>query len=290
MKRLFESLIVFAVVAFTTSWAVAQSPYDKVVVFGDSLSDTGNAFEFTLGQVPPAEAYFNGRFSNGPIWIDFLQESLGGMEVANFAVGGASTGFGFRAPPDGIFVTGEDLMIPTVGTQIELYLQQDAPSDDDLFIVWAGSNDLFTNRLPFFAALNMELHIRTLAAAGAEEFLVPNLAPLGETPSVSGFESFLLNFFSLRFNRQLDRRLDSLEDELGITIHRLDTFTLTLIGTIFPDLFGFTNTDDAALFDIQAGLISPDEGATYLFWDIIHPTSLTHSIIAAEAVRVLSTE
>jgi phospholipase/lecithinase/hemolysin len=43
----------------------------------------------------------------------------------------------------------------------------------------------------------------------------------------------------------------------------------------------------AALNDIGAGLIDREAGATYLFWDIIHPTSLTHSIIASEALRVV---
>ena len=83
----------------------------------------------------------------------------------------------------------------------------------------------------------------------------------------------------------MSRRLKSLESELGITIHRLDTYTLTFLGTIFPRLFGLTNTTDAALADIQAGLISPAEGETYLYWDIIHPTSVVHETIAQLRVQ-----
>ena len=86
----------------------------------------------------------------------------------------------------------------------------------------------------------------------------------------------------------MSRRLKSLESELGITIHPLDTYTLTFLGTIFPRLFGLTNTTDAALADIQAGLISPAEGETYLYWDIIHPTSVVHETIATAAIRVLA--
>src|SRR4029434_218915 len=58
-------------------------PFDHIVVFGDSLSDTVNA----------------GRFSNGPVWVEQLAARL---EVAlrptqagglNFAVGGARLAF-----------------------------------------------------------------------------------------------------------------------------------------------------------------------------------------------------
>ena len=53
--------------------------FDHMVVFGDSLSDTGNA----------------GRFSNGPVWVEQLAASLNValepslMGGTNFAIGGA---------------------------------------------------------------------------------------------------------------------------------------------------------------------------------------------------------
>lgn len=278
------------VVCLTNSYG--QTP-SEMVIFGDSLSDTGNSFATT--GIPPGGAagfpYFQGRFSNGPIWIDYLQADLElpDQAVQNYAVGGASTGFGFKEPPAGIFETPPGTLIPTVGAQIDLYLLSDAPRDNQLFILWAGSNDLFNESLPGSVVNNLEQHIRTLASAGATEFLVSNLTPLGETPAVDGtFEGFVLNIFTRRFNRKIKRELKSLEDELGITIHRLDVYTLTVLGLIFPDVFGITNTKNAALADIQAGLITPQEGASYLYWDIIHPTSLAHQNIAAEALRILA--
>src|SRR3954468_5021943 len=57
----------------------SASAFEHLVVFGDSLSDTGNA----------------GRFSNGPVWVEYLADRLGltlspsQRGGSNFAVGGA---------------------------------------------------------------------------------------------------------------------------------------------------------------------------------------------------------
>ena len=79
-------------------------PFDEIVVFGDSLSDQGNLSTLTGGLIPPGNPairpfYVDGRFSNGPIWVDHLQSDDPGLSVTNFAVGGAFTG-SFIDPAD----------------------------------------------------------------------------------------------------------------------------------------------------------------------------------------------
>ncbi|KAG2437173.1 hypothetical protein HXX76_005837 [Chlamydomonas incerta] len=49
-----------------------------LVVFGDSLSDTGNVFAYSHGALPNPAAYYRGRFSDGPIWVDHLAAILSG--------------------------------------------------------------------------------------------------------------------------------------------------------------------------------------------------------------------
>ena len=56
--------------------AIAAS-FTEMYIFGDSLSDTGNIFDFTAGNIPPSPPFFEGRFSNRLIWIDYLAEDLG---------------------------------------------------------------------------------------------------------------------------------------------------------------------------------------------------------------------
>jgi phospholipase/lecithinase/hemolysin len=77
-------------VLMTFSSTVAQEPsLDHLVVFGDSLSDTGNA----------------GRFSNGPVWVEQLAEKLklpllpSGRGGQNYAVGERGSDQGLRVYP-----------------------------------------------------------------------------------------------------------------------------------------------------------------------------------------------
>src|SRR4051794_7489011 len=122
--------ILLAFVALAPAWAAADGsrrPFDQIVVFGDSLSDPGNAFALTGEQLTPpsygmdtpeelltlvpSAPYAKGshHFSNGPTWIEDLGKAIGlGASVgpafapghpnaSNYAVGGA------RARPVGDF-------------------------------------------------------------------------------------------------------------------------------------------------------------------------------------------
>ena len=51
--------------------------YPVIYSFGDSLSDVGNVFAGTADTLPLPGFYFNGRFSNGPNWLDDLSAKLG---------------------------------------------------------------------------------------------------------------------------------------------------------------------------------------------------------------------
>src|SRR5687767_14594773 len=66
-------------------------PFERIIVLGDSLSDTGNFFELSGGFPPPP--YFEGRASNGRLWVEYLADGFGMSIPAgdNFAVYGATT-------------------------------------------------------------------------------------------------------------------------------------------------------------------------------------------------------
>ena len=103
-------------------------PFREVVVFGDSLSDSGNVFaatEAVLAEaIPVSPPYDEGRFSNGPVWVDILAEKLG-LQLhpflqggTNFALGGAAIGFD---RPD-LFENDSRVLIPSLRTQVTTFL------------------------------------------------------------------------------------------------------------------------------------------------------------------------
>jgi GDSL-like Lipase/Acylhydrolase len=94
--------------------------FDQLVIFGDSLSDTGNLSR-ALGGLFPPPPYFNGRLSNGPLWLEYLAPELGISNVANFAFAGSTTGRSNIAS----IIAGQDLgPLPGVLDQIDLFAGQ----------------------------------------------------------------------------------------------------------------------------------------------------------------------
>ena len=156
---------------------------NNLLVFGDSLSDMGNAKNSILN-VPDVPPYWQGRFSNGQVWIEYVSQSYGltttigsGTQPGdNRAFGGSQTGAGFSY-----------LLLPNVGTQISNYLAnvQSSIPTNNVVSLWAGGNDfLYGTANSDTIVTNMESHIRQLAGAGATEFIMPNLPPLEKTPEI----------------------------------------------------------------------------------------------------------
>lgn len=99
--------------------AQAAQRYDKIVVFGDSYSDVGNIYIATKGAIPLSPPYYQGRFSNGPVWVEHLAQSFG-LPLKPYLAGGTDYAFGGAellqdlATPEGT--------VPGVASQVGLYL------------------------------------------------------------------------------------------------------------------------------------------------------------------------
>jgi outer membrane lipase/esterase len=110
---LFKRAIFAASITLTSSLALAVPlSFNDIFVLGDSLSDTGN----TKSRVPfggfasvanGAGYGSNGRFSNGPVWHEYLADSLGISRATNSEGGGNNYAFGgARVNNDGGFSAG----------------------------------------------------------------------------------------------------------------------------------------------------------------------------------------
>ena len=108
----------------------------NLLAFGDSLSDMGNGKNSILN-VPDVPPYWQGRFSNGQVWLEYMSEAYGvtttiGSGTAagdNRAFGGSQTGQGYSY-----------VLLPNVGTQISNYLSNVQTTHplkcSCIFVVW----------------------------------------------------------------------------------------------------------------------------------------------------------
>jgi phospholipase/lecithinase/hemolysin len=287
--------VVIAVVA-TGLWLVGSArggQFTEIVSFGDSLSDVGNFSAATGGASPPAlYGYYQGRFTNGPNWVDYLARDLGlAGPIASsnggldYAYGGATTGPGDSTvtfPPG--FAPGP-ATVPNIDKQIASFLASHTTSAGQLFMIWGGANDFLnagqTN--PFIPAQNIANEIATLASAGAKTFLIPNLPLLGALPSTSSLPAPIpqeLNQLTVAFNTILQTEATQLDKSLGVQIHIVDIYSLMNDAMANPAKYGFTNVTDSAL-------LSGSNGDDYLFWDIVHPTTRADSFIGGLAARAV---
>jgi phospholipase/lecithinase/hemolysin len=287
-----------ALAAAGLSAPLGAAAYNNAFFFGDSLSDTGNIFALTGGTQPPAP-YFNGRFSNGPVWVEYLATGLGLPASAtasllggtNFAFGGALTSGGG---------------IPSVLAQVGGVTGAAGSLDPNaLYVVVAGGNDMRAARTAFptmdatgaanrlaaaqTAAGNLRTALSLLAADGARNVFIANLPDLGNTP-----EAFGLNLVapssdaSAQFNAQFPSIL-SHGAGLGLTMS-------------FFDLAGFSSairtdalTNGGAVYGITnvftpCGTFQGSVGASCsvsAFSDALHPSAIAHQLIGTAAVGVV---
>jgi phospholipase/lecithinase/hemolysin len=261
------------------------SAFSALYVFGDSLSDTGNVFAATAGTNPPPP-YFNGRFSNGPVWVETLSTNLGLGAVnpsllggTNFAWGGATTG---GTPPPAIAGT-------SLTQQVAGYLGAvgNVADASGLYVVWGGGNDVRAGNITNSVA-NITAMITSLATAGATTFLVPNLPNIGLTPdAIAGPPGTVAGatFLSTTFNSQLAAALPGLASGLGINIISLDVFGFLNNTIANSPGNGYTNTNTRCLdTTIPSVCANPNE---YIFWDGIHPTARAHQDLGNLASSVV---
>lgn len=250
----------------------SAQPFTQLIAFGDSLSDSGNLFAATGGAIPPSPPYFNGRFSNGPVWVELLAAELG-VPLQDYAFGGALTGRTNLFDDPGI-----PAEFPGLLDEIDLFLSLNGGVADPgaLYVVWAGANDFFLAPAPATigpAVRNLMTAVRTLTHRGARHIVVPTMPDLGLTPDglASGF-SAELTALSDAFNRVLKARLRG----HGVTV--FDTFALFQELVNDPTGFGFTDVTTACL-DLDPFSLCSDPD-NHLFWDSVHPTTRGHEILA----------
>jgi len=298
--------------AFSVAFAADKAPFDRLVVFGTSLSDPGNAFvlrgDHDSNNPPdwsvdpfliPDRPYARGghHFSNGATWVEQFARPLGlagsvtpafrGSGGTNYAVGGA------RAYDDGM-----NLNLPD---QVERFLQDaggEAPADA-LYVIEMGGNDLRDALLvaagggdpaPILsgALISIGDNILRLYLSGARHFLVWSAPDIGRTPAISALgASVPAGQLTVAFNAGLDDTLGRVKVMFpDIQLMRLDAYAKLNTIVAAPQLFGLRNVT-AACITPGTPPFACKKADEFLFWDGIHPTRAGHGILAHEAAHVV---
>ncbi len=297
----------FVLVSISLPLKASAASFSKLFVFGDSLSDPGNAFNATkaLGDptkvLPPSPPYFDGRFSNGPVWAEYFGNELGlsptpvtalGNQPANdginFAFGGSTTGKNNAIAPD----------LPTgILTQVDLFTEplkrtNQKADPDALYTVWGGGNDyLFGNNIdPTVPIANLTNAVKSLTDIGAKNILVFNLPDLGQLPSTSTdpATSAGLSTLSALHNSALSATLAGFAQP-GLNIIPVDVNSLVREIKANPGQYGFKDATNSCLVGdfnaIAAGIATlcnnPDD---FAFFDGVHPSTRVHKLIALSAL------
>ncbi len=271
------AMIAAAMMAIASGHACGDQ-ITSIVSFGDSLSDVGNDYLASGGTQPsPAADYYQGRFTNGGNWLDYLAHDLGVAAPVASLAGGSDYAFGGASTGAGATTYAPGQAVPNVDSQIAMYLSTHTPTSNELFTIWAGANNLLIGNQtnPTVPAQDIANEITTLAHAGATQFLIPNLPLLGEIPAsanLSATQRAALDAWSIGFNQTLKAEAASLQQSLGVQIHIADVQTLLSNVIANPSQFGFTNVTGSA---INSSLT----GNGYLFWDAEHPTTAADAYV-----------
>lgn len=295
-----------AALAFSLYAPTSHANYNQVVIFGDSLSDTGNlASQINANPIVSLITGAPGSsFTTNPdtTWAGVLAKSYGltanpndnkTLTGTNYAVGGA------KADKDETTAFNM-IAIPSVRQQIDNYFANNQKADPNaLYAVWIGANDLLAaGSKPTkealaeiqAASLSQVSSINRLHEAGATQILVPNLPDVGITPRAVANPDIAQSatLAATVYNSTLFSQLNTLE----ANVIPANTFALLQEAVTDKEKFGFTNVSGIACQNLNSLISSlgclesnwqitePTANETYAFADDIHPSGRTHRILA----------
>jgi len=116
----------------------AASQYSTIYAFGDSLSDAGNLHVATFGALP-LPPYSNGRFTNGPVWVQDLSQALGLGPVTPCLLGGNDFVFGSAQTGATLVHTATPIGLPGQLSAFEAAVP--TPQPNALYTLWIGEAD-----------------------------------------------------------------------------------------------------------------------------------------------------
>jgi phospholipase/lecithinase/hemolysin len=254
-----------------------------------------------LGRSFPNPPSFNNSFTNGPVAVQLLAESLGlsanaalwltspSPQGTNYAVGGATSALNPVGGSPGI----------NLPEQVGAYsaFASDHADPNALYVIMIGGNDVRNAALAGTGApaitegVDTELAaISTLSGEGAEHFLVVNVPNVGIIPEFAQENPTLApaaTIFSQLYDTDLSAGLAGLDLGAGATLTDFDLYDFNANILANAAAYGLTNTTDPCY--AFTGLPTSTASNTgcdanninsFAYWNDIHPTKPVQALWA----------
>jgi phospholipase/lecithinase/hemolysin len=262
-----------------------QIPFDTIISFGDSNTDTGNVYHLTNHTWPIVPPYFQGRFSNGLVWI----EKFGISNIKNYAYGGATT--------DNDLIQGytasDTKPVPGIRQQILIYLNETNKLNRKfartLYVIWAGGNDYYFNKTlsPSTVVDSILNGAKDLLKIGVKHLLIVNQSPVQTMPFVQTQEQVV--YYTQRatyHNNNLSIGITKLDyNRQEISLYLFDIYSLILKIIANNSL----NTKDNCWNTVNGTiLILCSNPESYVYIDQYHFTARMHELIGNSARQFIA--
>lgn len=271
---------------WTNDNVVQANTINRIVTFGDSLSDTGNLFNGSQWVFPNANSWFLGHFSNGLVWTEYLAKAKD-VPLYNWAVGGAAG-------------TNQYVALTGVYDQVTSYLTymkvaKNYRPENSLFTLEFGLNDFMNyDREVADVKADFSSALIRLTESGASNILLFTLPDATKAPQFkysTEQEIIKVRGKILEFNQFIKAQAEYYQS-MGKNVVLFDASALFASITDTPEQHGFRNASDACLdlnrssaADYLRSHSLTNDCATYgsdsyVFWGVTHPTTATHKYIA----------
>lgn len=284
-------------------------PTKRIFVIGDSLSDSDKRLQTqSNGSVPPFDLYWNGHFTNGPTWNEYLAKALD-IPSYSYALAGtriAEVNNYYIIPPNM-----KHLWSDSAYAQIKKIDQDKVRfTHDDLIAVWIGGNDylLFPDAKKIDSLVWHTRNIlNQLRRRGAKRFVLFNVPDVTLTPWHSLHLADIImpakrvKPLVVEHNHKLKIMIDRFQQDIpDIKITYVDIYSAFNQVYERRDMLELTEVKNPciggeflpkgihpAFLSVQ-GLpqIQCQKPESYFYWDPWHPTTKIHCLAA---VKVLET-
>ncbi|KAJ2741721.1 hypothetical protein GGI20_004995 [Coemansia sp. BCRC 34301] len=316
MKLVVSSLAVFSIAA-----AIVHAANPTLYIFGDSLSDVGTLKTLTLGLVPAAP-HWNGRFSSGPVWNEYLAKLLN-FDMYNRALGGSTSDNDHSTLIDVL-----NINIPSTEDQINyfkftrpLYFL-DSTRNKDIAVLEVGANDFFADKIALKSgnlttthfidrlASTVVTQLETMRKIGFKNIVLTNLAAIQHSPmaKTEGIVDLATSVVT-----QYNQKIAAVASAWATKASGVNSFMLSDIGS-FVELtvkspaiiaaLGLTDVTNACLgaeydrYSLETLISSamgivPTKGvctnpSTHYFFDDVHPAERVHRLFGYYSFAAIS--